>query len=555
MKPLDTVYDMCRYYIFDQTDVDTSLKDLVLGYLRARSLEDLSTCSRHYDWHGHSVVEWRFLRQIEAFFKKNALFADTKRCFEAAANSFMVNERNCSETNLRIKRFMYDKTPFELKYRIWTSLAQRYIQTVLGDYHSFTDDLPSLVKVTSGASSQHKRAESLPHLKMTMRPFCTERARKYLFAVYHKFGYTGVDFQDCKSNRVELVPKNWKTDRTIACEPEGNLPLQLAFDTYAKRRLRAFGIDLRNQSANKELAKSGSINGTFCTVDMKAASDTISYNTVCLLFPDEWFSYLRDVRTPLYRGVFGTGVYSKFSSMGNGSTFCIETLIFAAVCKAIGSKKFLVYGDDIIIEPRYFNDFCDFARFLGFTVNKDKTFIDGPFRESCGGDYFNGVDVTPVYIRRVTNRKADWCHIVNVLQKLTYEGGHLDAFLRKIIKEKELPYVPINESTNSGIWISPELARKRGILCRRRVTRQGPTLDYFKSLVPKHKNVEVTDCRGYALWFLNKRLQVVFKGPWDAILPYNATQTSSVPIFQHKYVRKWVSWFPPASATVYHYDW
>lgn len=186
MKPLDTVYDMCRYYIFDQTDVDTSLKDLVLGYLRARSLEDLSTCSRHYDWHGHSVVEWRFLRQIEAFFKKNALFADTKRCFEAAANSFIVNERNCSETNLRIKRFMYDKTPFELKYRIWTSLAQRYIQTVLGDYHSFTDDLPSLVKVTSGASSQHKRAESLPHLKMTMRPFCTERARKYLFAVYHK---------------------------------------------------------------------------------------------------------------------------------------------------------------------------------------------------------------------------------------------------------------------------------------------------------------------------------------------------------------------------------
>jgi hypothetical protein len=97
------------------------------------------------------------------------------------------------------------------------------------------------------------------------------------------------------------VPKNWKTFRTIACEPDGALPFQLAFDTFAKRRLRARGINLSDQSRNQLLAKEGSINGSLATIDLSSASDTVAFNTVALLFPTEWFDVLNAFRSTHWR--------------------------------------------------------------------------------------------------------------------------------------------------------------------------------------------------------------------------------------------------------------
>jgi len=36
---------------------------------------------------------------------------------------------------------------------------------------------------------------------------------------------------------------------------------------------------------------------------------------------------------------------------------------------------------------------------IGFLVNVDKTYTSGPFRESCGKDYYEGFDVSSVYYR------------------------------------------------------------------------------------------------------------------------------------------------------------
>jgi hypothetical protein len=328
MEPKEIVYDICRYYLNDLTGVSPALFDKVKGYLRSRNLAGLTTCSRHFDSACHTVEDWRSLRQVEAFFKKNSAFSDRETCAETARLSFIEAERVCSDTNLRLKPFVRRPDLLDRDLYVKVMRMRRYISNVLGDFSPFLDSLPNLVRVTPGATANAKRKDSLPQLKMSMRTFASEGAARYVDALYRFYGFRSPRISDCPSNRVELVPKNWKTSRTIACEPEGNLPLQLAFDTYAKRRLRHFGINLSDQSANQRAAKHGSIHNNNVTVDFSQASDTIAYNAVQLVFPIDWLGYLNDVRVPCYRGVFGSGTYSKFSSMGNGSTFTIETLIF-----------------------------------------------------------------------------------------------------------------------------------------------------------------------------------------------------------------------------------
>lgn len=585
MNPIDVAYDICRHYVKDLKDVDPALVAKIDGFRRSRNLAGLTSCSCHFDRLKHTVRDWQALRQVEAFFKKNACLANDETCREAAKTSFEEAEEQCSRTNRRLKRYCDNYRLMDDKYRGYVFKMARYIQNVLGNYQTFTSELSNLVKVTPGATAHTPRRASLPQNKMRMRLYATSRCANILKALYHYHGFRLPRIKATTTNRVELVPKNWKTDRTIACEPEGNLPLQLAFDKYAKRRMRRFGIDLRDQSANMKLARHASIHDDYVTVDFSKASDTISYNAVLLVFPEEWFSFLAKVRTPAYRGVFGEGVYAKFSSMGNGSTFAIETLMFAAACRAVGSRDFLVYGDDVIIEKEFYSEFLELTRFLGFTINEDKSFAEGPFRESCGGDYFDGIDVTPVYIRSVDKRKASLCHLVNTMASIAEPGGSLVGYLLQIVADFKLPLVPYSLNTMAGIHIFPAKARALGLLrntCTRTIlqplfesngsSRPATKLagrkhrltfscvDTYKAYFPKYRRKYFVDSRGYYLWFLNVNSQVLFSGPWamsrgQLSTPIESSETSSVLVFDHKYVRKRVHWREPVDGYPDHLYW
>jgi hypothetical protein len=251
--------------------------------------------------------------------------------------------------------------------------------------------------------------------------------------------------------------------------------------------------------------------------------------------------------------VFGRGKYAKFSSMGNGATFCIETLLFAAACYAVGSKEFSVYGDDVIIETELFEAYKALTGFLGFTINEEKSFTSGPFRESCGGDYYDGIDVTPVYIRQLDGRKAVMCHLVNTLASISLPFGRLEAYLLDLVKRLKLPLTPYSEDTQGGINISPSLARPRKILFRKN------HIDYCKRYIASYSKRYFVDSRGYYLWFLRRNQQVLFSGPWIAQsyrpsdLP---SETSWAAVYDHKYVRKRVCWHMPAEGEPGHlYRW
>lgn len=201
--------------------------------------------------------------------------------------------------------------------------------------------------------------------------------------------------------RATAVTKNAKTMRFIAIEPSGNIFVQLGFGALLRSCLRRVGIDLNDQTINQRLAELAEKLG-LATIDLKAASDTICWELVWLLLPFRWAFALDSVRSQrlLVKGEWVE--LQKFSSMGNGFTFELETLIFWALTKAVcdvemHSGRISVYGDDIICPSSAVRSLKGVMDFCGFTVNTKKTHYHSLFRESCGEHYFGGHNVTPIY--------------------------------------------------------------------------------------------------------------------------------------------------------------
>jgi hypothetical protein len=211
-------------------------------------------------------------------------------------------------------------------------------------------------------------------------------------------------------NNISFVTKTALTDRSIAVEPLLNGFVQKGADEYLRDVLLRQGINLRDQRVNQLLARSGSMSDfdPFCTIDLSAASDSLSTELVRDLLPAEWFEFLSNIRAPWYKLDNSTRRYEKFCSMGNGFCFPLQTLIFASVCHAVSRffdsespvashYDFSVYGDDIVVKQHLALATIELLRDIGFKTNRDKTFVTGPFRESCGSDWYNGQDVRPVH--------------------------------------------------------------------------------------------------------------------------------------------------------------
>ena len=196
---------------------------------------------------------------------------------------------------------------------------------------------------------------------------------------------------EVKGNVLFTVPKKTDIDRCACKEPDINMFLQKGVGNHIRSRLRKHAINLNDQSRNRRLAQEGSVAlGQLATIDLSSASDSISIEVVRLLLPNEWFEYLNDIRSHFTEIDGENHRLEMFSSMGNGFTFELESLIFFVLCRAVqyftGTPGVLsVYGDDIVLPSEIFYDAEFVLRKFGFSVNSDKSFHTGPFRESCGG--------------------------------------------------------------------------------------------------------------------------------------------------------------------------
>jgi len=234
-------------------------------------------------------------------------------------------------------------------------------------------------------------------------------------------------------NTLITVPKSAKTDRVICYEPHMNIRLQLAVGDYLKHRLKRAGIDLRDQSVNRRRAEIASRDGSMATIDLSMASDTLSRELVWELLPIDWVCLLDDLRS--HYTLWPDGQWrkcEKFSSMGNGFTFELESLVFYALSSAV-TGNVSVYGDDIIIPTDSFKSVTRLLRACGFSLNDSKSYFLGNFRESCGGDYFCGVSCTPVYLRSLPKTVEDVTKLHNQVRRfaMTYPRSKWNELLRK----------------------------------------------------------------------------------------------------------------------------
>jgi hypothetical protein len=251
-------------------------------------------------------------------------------------------------------------------------------------------------------------------------------------------------------NRITFVPKDAQKERTIAIEPTLNLYLQLGVDGYIRRRLKRWGVDLDDQTKNQVLARKGSLRDdslSFVTIDLSAASDSVSTKLCELLLPAQWYSYLMDLRSPCGEMGNETISYDKISSMGNGYTFALESAIFTAlivaVMKAGGGRfsqnEFAVFGDDLIVRKRYYYQLVEALRLSGFKVNLDKTFFIGPVRESCGTDWLNGSPLRPVFFDNAPSSIQDLFCDYNRLKRLLELRWGIEESNVKHLYEKWIP--------------------------------------------------------------------------------------------------------------------
>lgn len=225
-----------------------------------------------------------------------------------------------------------------------------------------------------------------------------------LFCLPHMWKEQVHGFAIQEYNELVFVPKNAKTHRAITIESDLNIFVQKGIGAVIKQRLRNIGIDTENQwKVNRHLAQRA-WRDSLCTIDLSSASDTISLNLVELFVPHDWFDLMCWARPEFTKYRDTVHRLEKFSGMGCGFTFELETLIFHSVllaCKEIRSCTLPVstFGDDMICSVDIMDDVVNALSFLGLKVNGDKSFGKSTFHESCGADFFKGQSVRPFYLR------------------------------------------------------------------------------------------------------------------------------------------------------------
>lgn len=269
-------------------------------------------------------------------------------------------------------------------------------------------------------------------------------------------------------SNLSTVPKTARIDRTICTEPSLNMLFQLCLgDAFNDALSKHYGYDPALQpDRNREMARLGSSGGSACTIDLKSASDTISLSLCESVLPSDWFAAILDCRSPATLIDGSRQDLHMVSSMGNGFTFPLQTYIFSLMIKAIchiHSVKFDrynktncygVFGDDIVVPATLYDRTIESLLMLGFQPNSEKSFGTGSFRESCGTDWFDGVNVRGVYARKLQNLPDRFSLINRLIRWSTIHRTPLCHTISGLLPQNSSSfYVPSDTDDTAGIKV------------------------------------------------------------------------------------------------------
>lgn len=369
---------------------------------------------------------------------------------KVAEDGFWASEAQCCATNARLDHFLFHPVFGLEEVRIVEFIddVKKLIAGILGPVPDSLQGRfgPGAVFESNGHPHSKKlvlgdKMEIIPTATAEAWPLALHTVLPTAWGRSTTFQGISTPFADpltgsiVRGNRFTTVPKDCTKDRGICIEPGMNVFTQLGVGRHIRTRLVPRGVYLpsprftgdlgridlsQGQARHHELARLGSLTGEVATIDLSSASDTVARNLVKLLLPSDWYDLLDCLRSKLTWMKKGKRwvILEKFSSMGNGFTFELESLIFYALARvAVRGRPgpVSVYGDDIIVPTVAARDVLAVLGFFGFKANSKKTFVSGVFRESCGGDYFNGVLVTPYRLKNEPKQPSDWISLANGL--------------------------------------------------------------------------------------------------------------------------------------------
>lgn len=327
-------------------------------------------------------------------------------------------------------------------------------------------------------------------------------------------------------NKAMQVPKNYKGGRVIAPEEFERASKGLAIYRLMESYLPV-NIKIKDQRFNQVLSLLGSAKeNIFDTLDLSHASDSQTFMLFNEIYPQRFVALVSKLLatetrftkpiTVTYRGK--TQKLTKFHAatamaMGHPLTFILECITFLS-CGIVGAAysgedmsssdsyqalysydlpnnggnvkipRILIVGDDIGIDSKFSEATEHILRSVGFQVNFDKSFTgDHPFRESCGKEYFKGVDVTPNYYPRspigsldrsigvprsefnfqqgFAEPKDALSKLIEIQHRMCMWSYHANLFITAVIKAY-CPHITESEmdSDYTDIWVpNPEIKR------------------------------------------------------------------------------------------------
>lgn len=249
-------------------------------------------------------------------------------------------------------------------------------------------------------------------------------------AFYSQHRHSGVSGRGCA--RTICVPKDSFGPRVISAEPvamqywQAGLRRALRLQVKGSRIYKYYKFD--DQKQNQTLAYLGSLDGSLATIDMSNASDELRHDVVMDTLKycprlRRWYSCTRTGRV----SVDETEIPITTSSpMGSGVCFDIMSLVILVHTLSVVPKekwdRVSVFGDDLIIPSACYHNVVDHLECIGFVVNNNKSFYQGYFRESCGKEYFHGIDCSPLYFRVAATDESGWQSLCSLYNHLYIRG-------------------------------------------------------------------------------------------------------------------------------------
>lgn len=459
-----------------------------------------------------STTLYAFNRQVTEFRKKFvAPNQDNDQLESEAFEKFRATNRHMEKVNESLQKTLAYRSPrvlaslsFEEKVHLRARAVMHFVLGECSESEWFHE-----CKNSGGTSLGVSYSDTSNENKFTLPMTTTERAEPYFWS-YLSYDYTlkesiiefnggesqtnGNWFDYVEGSRATTVDKTDSARRFIAIEPTCNMFLQQGLMSLMYRRMAKVGLDVTTlPGLHKWLAKVGSITGGFATIDWSSASDCVSPVLLKWLLPNDWMYAVMAVQTP--KTSIGGGEpedLHMISTMGNATTFPLETLVFWTYATAVwltletdsnslfpeweDLKRCSVFGDDCILPTSIASAYIDVMESVGFIVNKEKSYYGTErFRESCGGDYLCGYDVRPYNIKAPHSDRLSslepWLYIAcnSLLKKYKTYFGELsyvyDKELWKVIfglfrqYEIEIKLVPSDFPDDAGLKLSHDILR------------------------------------------------------------------------------------------------